>query len=120
MSPPALAPLPAAPARVALPRRGETQAGGRASLGGGCGSRGARHGQGSKADLNSLFMSAFQSQPGFHFNGRVRLGAPLSLLSGAEHLLLKAVPRRVEQIMVLAPALVKSRPVGTSRTAPLR
>lgn len=48
----------------------------------------------------------------YHFNGRVRLGAPLSMLSGAAHLLLKAVPRRMEQIMVLTPAPGKSCPVA--------
>lgn len=39
----------------------------------------------------------------FHFNRRVWLGVPLPVLSGAAHLLLKAVPWGVEQIMLLTP-----------------
>lgn len=46
--------------------------------------RGVHCGQQAKADLNSLFVNAFRSVS--HFNGRVRLAGPLSLLSEATHL----------------------------------
>lgn len=91
--------------------------GGRASL---LGLQRTRYPLEPEADLNSLFISAFQSQPVFHFNGRVRLGAPLSALSGAAHSLLKAVLQGVEQIMVLTPALGKSCPVATPHHAAAR